>query len=154
MRHVNFYVEQTPTIMYIYILTLHTHIPQMQHTQTKVGKQATDNDVLSLSPEHRSGSHWWYHASGCSGSHVILVNDSSTPNEEDILDAASLAALKSKCIGQSVIKVSMTRARNVSKPSGAKPGLVQLSGDVRTITLRKSEVERRCKRLEETVVVN
>eukprot|EP00584_Thalassiosira_punctigera_P024915 CAMPEP_0172557302 /NCGR_PEP_ID=MMETSP1067-20121228/72535_1 /TAXON_ID=265564 ORGANISM="Thalassiosira punctigera, Strain Tpunct2005C2" /NCGR_SAMPLE_ID=MMETSP1067 /ASSEMBLY_ACC=CAM_ASM_000444 /LENGTH=305 /DNA_ID=CAMNT_0013346357 /DNA_START=23 /DNA_END=936 /DNA_ORIENTATION=+ len=32
--------------------------------EVRVGKQATDNDVLSLSPEHRSGSHWWYHASG------------------------------------------------------------------------------------------
>ena len=125
-----------------------------QQTEIRVGKQATDNDVLSLSPEHRSGSHWWYHASGCSGSHVILVTDSSTPTDDDILDAASLAALKSKCIGQSIIKVSMTRARNVSKPAGAKPGLVQLSGDIRTITLRKSEVEKRCKRLEETVMVN
>jgi predicted ribosome quality control (RQC) complex YloA/Tae2 family protein len=120
----------------------------------QVGKQATDNDVLSTSPEHRSGSHWWYHASGCSGSHVVLCTDAASPSEEDILDAASLAAFKSKCIGQSVIKVSMTRARNVSKPPGAKAGLVQLSGDIRTITIRKGEVEKRCKRLEETVVVN
>ena len=123
-------------------------------TEIRVGKQATDNDVLSLSPEHRSGSHWWYHASGCPGSHVVLCTDDQSPDEQDILDAASLAALKSKCIGQSVIKVSMTRARNVSKPRGAKPGLVQLNGDVKTITVRKSEVEQRCKRLEETVVVN
>jgi predicted ribosome quality control (RQC) complex YloA/Tae2 family protein len=120
----------------------------------KVGKQATDNDALSLSPEHRSGSHWWYHASGCSGSHVVLCTDDASPSENDVLDAASLAALKSKCIGQSIIKVSMTRARNVSKPPGAKAGLVMLSGDIRTITIRKSEVEKRCKRLEETVVVN
>ena len=123
-------------------------------TEIRVGKQATDNDVLSLSPEHRSGSHWWYHASGCPGSHVVLCTDAQSPDEQDILDAASLAALKSKCINQSVIKVSMTRARNVSKPRGAKPGLVQLNGDVKTITVRKSEVEQRCKRLEETVVVN
>ena len=123
-------------------------------TEIRVGKQATDNDVLSLSPEHRSGSHWWYHASGCPGSHVVLCTDAQSPDEQDVLDAASLAALKSKCIGQSVIKVSMTRARNVSKPRGAKPGLVQLNGDVKTITVRKSEVEQRCKRLEETVVVN
>jgi predicted ribosome quality control (RQC) complex YloA/Tae2 family protein len=65
-----------------------------------------------------------------------------------------LAALKSKCIGQSVIKVSMTRCRNVSKPPGAKPGLVQLNGDVRTITLKKDEVMKRTERLEETVIVN
>lgn len=123
--------------------------------EIRVGKQASDNDVLSLSPEHRgSGSHWWYHASGCPGSHVVLCTDVQTPSEEDVLDAAALAALKSKCIGQSVIKVSMTRARNVSKPPGAKPGLVQLNGDVKTITIRKSDVETRCKRLEETVIVN
>mmetsp|Transcript_24944 Transcript_24944/g.45973 ORF Transcript_24944/g.45973 Transcript_24944/m.45973 type:complete len:408 (-) Transcript_24944:7-1230(-) len=125
-----------------------------KQVEIRVGKQATDNDVLSLSPEHRSGSHWWYHASGCAGSHVVLCTDDASPSEEDVLDAASLAALKSKCIGQSVIKVSMTRARNVSKPRGAKPGLVQLNGDVKTITVRKGEVETRCKRLEETVVVN
>jgi len=125
-----------------------------QQVEIRVGKQATDNDVLSLSPEHRSGAHWWYHASGCAGSHVVLCTDASSPSEEDVLDAAALAALKSKCIGQSVIKVSMTRARNVSKPRGAKPGLVQLNGDVKTVTLRKSEVEKRCERLEETVVVN
>jgi predicted ribosome quality control (RQC) complex YloA/Tae2 family protein len=120
----------------------------------QVGKQAADNDALSLSPEHRSGSHWWYHASGCSGSHVVLCTDAASPSEDDTLDAASLAALKSKCIGQSAIKVSMTRAQNVSKPPGAKAGLVQLSGDIRTITIRKSEVEKRCRRLEGTVVVN
>mmetsp|Transcript_21851 Transcript_21851/g.46147 ORF Transcript_21851/g.46147 Transcript_21851/m.46147 type:complete len:412 (+) Transcript_21851:83-1318(+) len=125
-----------------------------KQVEIRVGKQATDNDVLSLSSEHRSGSHWWYHASGCAGSHVVLCTDAASPSQEDVLDAAALAALKSKCIGQSVIKVSMTRARNVSKPPGAKPGLVQLNGDVKTVTLRKGEVEKRCKRLEETVVVN
>ncbi len=120
----------------------------------QVGKQATDNDVLSLSPQHRSPSHWWYHASGCAGSHVILCTEASSPSDKDVRDAASLAALKSKCVNQSVIKVSMTRARNVSKPPGAKAGLVMLNGDVRTIVLRKDEVERRCERLEKTVLVN
>ncbi|KAL7498416.1 hypothetical protein ACHAWT_007353 [Skeletonema menzelii] len=123
-------------------------------TEIKVGKQATDNDVLSLSPEHRSGAHWWYHASGCPGSHVVLCTDDASPNENDVKDAAALAALKSKCIGQSVIKVSMTRCRNVSKPPGAKPGLVQLSGEVKTITLKKVEVMERTERLEGTVIVN
>lgn len=122
--------------------------------EIKVGKQATDNDVLSLSPEYRSGSHWWYHASGCPGSHVVLCTDDASPNDEDVKDAAALAALKSKCIGQSVIKVSMTRCRNVSKPPGAKPGLVQLNGDVKTITLKKDEVMQRVDRLEKTVLVN
>ena len=42
----------------------------------------------------------------------------------------------------------------MSKPPGAKAGLVQLNGDVRTVSLRKDEVERRCERLETTVLVN
>ena len=120
----------------------------------QVGKQATDNYILSLSPQHRSPSRWWYHASGCPGSHVILSTDATSPSDEDVRDATSLAALKSKCDNQSVIKVSMTRARNVSKPPGAKAGLVMLNGYVRTIVLRKDEVERRCERLEETMLVN
>mmetsp|Transcript_8643 Transcript_8643/g.18461 ORF Transcript_8643/g.18461 Transcript_8643/m.18461 type:complete len:458 (+) Transcript_8643:129-1502(+) len=124
--------------------------------EIRVGKQATDNDVLSLSPEHRHPSHWWFHASGCPGSHVVLCTDAEYGTiVEDVMDAAALAAYKSKCYpGQSVIKVSMTHCRNVSKPPGAKAGLVQLNGEVRTVTLRKDEVERRWERLEKTVIIN
>ena len=42
----------------------------------------------------------------------------------------------------------------MSKPPGPKVGLVMLNGDVRTIVLRKDEIERRCERLEKTVLVN
>ena len=69
------------------------------------------------------------------------------------MDAASLAARQSKCSGN-VIKVSMTRARDIKKPPGAKAGLVQLVGDVRTITVNMKKEQSRLDRLDKTVLIN
>ena len=69
------------------------------------------------------------------------------------MDAAVLAARQSKCNGN-IIKVSMTRARDVKKPPGAKPGLVQLTGHVRTVTVNMNEAQARLGRLDETVLIN
>ena len=93
------------------------------------------------------------HASGCPGSHVV-IRCSDDPLDDDIVqDAAALAARQSKCNGQ-VIKVSMTRCRHIQKPMGAKAGLVQLTGPVRTITVNMKEAARRLERLDSTVVIN
>ena len=119
--------------------------------EIRVGKQATDNDELSLNPQHRDGSDWWMHASGCPGSHVVIR--SQQPSEDTIQDAACLAAQQSKCHGQ-IIPVSLTQCRNISKPPGAKAGLVQLSGTVRTVRVNMKEAQPRLNRLEETVLVN
>jgi len=91
------------------------------------------------------------HASGCAGSHVVIRSDK--PEEEVIQDAAALAARQSKCSGNN-IKVSLTRCRNVKKPPGAKPGLVMISGDVRTIAVNMKEAANRLTRLDQTVLVN
>lgn len=122
-------------------------------TEIRVGKQATDNDDLSLNPEHRSGSDWWAHASGCAGSHVVIRCGDSSLKDAVVKDAAALAARQSKCSG-STIKVSFTRCRHVSKPPGAKAGLVMLNGDVRTVAVNMKEAEKLLKRLDETVMVN
>jgi predicted ribosome quality control (RQC) complex YloA/Tae2 family protein len=74
-------------------------------------------------------------------------------NEEVVMDAAALAARQSKCSGN-VIKVSMTRARDIKKPPGAKAGLVQLVGDVRTVTVNMKEAQSRLSRLDKTVLIN
>lgn len=121
--------------------------------EIRVGKQAEDNDELSLSPEHRDGTDWWMHASGCPGSHVVIRSGDADPSEEVVLDAAALAARQSKCQGR-VIKVSLTRCRDVTKPPGAKAGLVQLAGNVRTITVNIKEAQVRLDRLDATVLVN
>jgi len=122
-------------------------------TEIRVGKRAEDNDELSLRPEHRDGSDWWMHASGCPGSHVVIRCSDQNLDGEVVKDAAALAARQSKCSG-SVIKVSLTRCRDVKKPPGAKAGLVQLTGKIRTITVNMKEAESRLERLGKTVEVN
>eukprot|EP00535_Pseudo-nitzschia_heimii_P003847 CAMPEP_0197177046 /NCGR_PEP_ID=MMETSP1423-20130617/2786_1 /TAXON_ID=476441 /ORGANISM="Pseudo-nitzschia heimii, Strain UNC1101" /LENGTH=330 /DNA_ID=CAMNT_0042626527 /DNA_START=182 /DNA_END=1174 /DNA_ORIENTATION=- len=122
-------------------------------TEIRVGKQAEDNDELSINSEHRDGADWWMHASGCPGSHVIIRCHDQKLNEDVVMDAAALAARQSKCNGN-IIKVSMTRARDVKKPLGAKAGLVELTGQVRTVTVNMKEVQVRLCRLDETMLIN
>ena len=122
-------------------------------TEIRVGKRATDNDDLTMSPEHRDNADWWMHASGCPGSHVVIRNTSDDLPSEVVLDAAALAARQSKCHG-TVIKVSLTRCRDIKKPPGAKAGLVMLTGNVRTVTVNMKEAEKRLSRLDETLVIN
>lgn len=126
--------------------------------EIRVGKKAEDNDQLSLLSEYRHNNDWWMHASGCPGSHVVIqYQDEIIPNEV-IYDAASLAARYSKCFRDSyngTIKVSLTRCRDVKKPSiGAKPGLVMLTGKVKTITVQMKDAEKRLERLEKTLLMN
>jgi len=122
--------------------------------EIRVGKQAADNDVLSTDPAHRDNDDWWLHASGCPGSHVVVraetVGGGTLPREVE-LDAAVLAANYSKAAKTGNVGVSLCRARQVSKPFGAKPGLVQLSGDVKTIKVAWSKEKRRLERLAETL---
>mmetsp|Transcript_11183 Transcript_11183/g.32291 ORF Transcript_11183/g.32291 Transcript_11183/m.32291 type:complete len:401 (+) Transcript_11183:163-1365(+) len=122
-------------------------------TEIRVGKQAEDNDELSIKPEHRDGADWWMHAAGCPGSHVVIRCHDQNLDQEVVMDAAALAARQSKCNG-SVIKVSLTRARDVKKPPGAKAGLVMITGSVRTVSVNTKEAQSRLDRLDQTVLVN
>jgi predicted ribosome quality control (RQC) complex YloA/Tae2 family protein len=121
--------------------------------EIRVGKKAEDNDELTLNPQYRDGSDWWMHAAGCPGSHVVIRHGHDTLPDNVVLDAAALAARQSKCTG-SVIKVSLTRCRDIKKPPGAKAGLVMLTGKVRTVSVNMKEAEARLERLEKTVLVN
>jgi len=122
-------------------------------TEIRVGKQAPDNDELSLRPEHRDGADWWMHASGCPGSHVVIRLHDADPPRDVLQDAAALAARQSKCQGN-VIKVSLVRCRDVSKPRGAKAGLVQLNGPVKTISVNMKDAAERLQRLDATEQIN
>jgi len=119
-----------------------------------VGKQASDNDVLSTDPQHRDNDDWWLHASGCPGSHVVVraatVGTPTLPREVE-LDAAVLAANYSKAAKTGNVPVNLCKARQVSKPFGAKPGLVQLSGDVMTIRVNWRKERSRLERLATTL---
>lgn len=126
-----------------------------ENIEIRVGKKAEDNDILTLSSEHRDGSDFWMHAAGCPGSHVVIrSNGLSILPEEVVKDAAALAAHQSKARGQSTILVSMTLCRDIVKPLGAKAGLVQLTGKVRTVKVNMTEAQSRLERLNSTVLVN
>ena len=57
----------------------------------------------------------------------------ASPTSKTAKDAALLAAVNSKANQSGKVAVSLTRCRNVTKPRGAKPGLVNLQGDVTTV---------------------
>ena len=115
--------------------------------EIRVGRTSEDNDFVSLDPTN-DPNEWWMHAAGCPGSHVVIK--SKTPSDATFLDAALLAAKFSKAARVGRVKVSAVRCRQVSKPKGAKPGLVRLSGDVRTIEVRLDECASRVAALERT----
>ena len=120
-------------------------------TEIRVGRRSEDNDELSCNPKHGDGPDWWMHASGCPGSHVVIRCHDAQLDRDVKMDAAALAARQSKCQG-STIKVSLTRWRDVKKPPGAKPGLVQLTGKVETVSVNMKEAEKRLSRLDETKI--
>lgn len=122
-------------------------------TEIRVGRRSEDNDELSTNPEHADGSDWWMHASGCPGSHVVIRCSDNVLDREVVQDAAALAARQSKCQGN-VIQVNLCRWRDVKKPPGSKPGLVQLVGKVQTVNVNMKEAEKRLIRLDATEVKN
>jgi predicted ribosome quality control (RQC) complex YloA/Tae2 family protein len=88
---------------------------------------------------------------GYPGSHVVIrSHDDDLPvtRPETLRDAAVLAAFNSKAAGGGRVQVSFCRCRDVSKPSGAKAGMVRLSGDVATITLDLKTERKRFERLD------
>lgn len=90
-----------------------------------VGLSDDDNDRLSLKVAHQDD--WWFHVRGMPGSHVILRGPpGAEPDKETLKRAAAIAAWHSKARNAGVVPVSCTRARNVTKPRGAKIGTVQI----------------------------
>ena len=93
------------------------------------GKTARDNDKLSLRVARNED--WWFHLRGMPGSHVVLfVRDGVEPPRDIVKRAAAIAAYHSKQRGGGTVSVTATRARFVSKPRGAKAGLVSVRKEV------------------------
>jgi len=89
------------------------------------GRTAHDNDQLSIKVAR--GNDWWFHVRGMPGSHVVLfVRDGVEPPKSIVEQAAAVAAWHSKQRAGGVVPVTATRAKNVTKPRGAKPGTVQV----------------------------
>jgi hypothetical protein len=121
--------------------------------EIRVGRGAADNDLLSCDPTHRDGADWWMHVAGCAGSHVVIrSHDDALPTSapESLIDAALLAVVNSKAAQSGKVPVSVVRCRQVSKPAGAKDGLVRLSGDILTVKVDPKAEAKRLERLEAT----
>jgi predicted ribosome quality control (RQC) complex YloA/Tae2 family protein len=118
----------------------------------RVGRSSADNDILSCNPDFRDSRNWWLHTAGSAGSHVVIRStDDNLPSKhyETLYDAALLAASKSKG-GGGRVPVHYVRCRQVSKPKGAKDGLVYLNGDIGSITVDMKASAKRLEKLIET----
>ena len=85
-----------------------------------VGKNNKQNDYVTFKVASKSDT--WLHTKDIPGSHVII--HSQEPDEDTILEAASIAAYFSKARESASVPVDYTEVRQVKKPSGAKPGFV------------------------------
>lgn len=87
-----------------------------------VGRNNRQNDKLTLKDADRRDI--WFHTQKIHGSHVILRTNGQPPTEEDIAEAAKLAAWFSQARESGNVPVDYTEVRNVKKPSGGRPGMV------------------------------
>ena len=87
-----------------------------------VGRNNAQNDQLTLKQADKRDI--WLHAQKIHGSHVILCTGGAEPDEQSLLEAASLAAYYSQGREGDHVPVDYTTVRHVKKPAGARPGMV------------------------------
>ena len=87
-----------------------------------VGRNNRQNDLVTF--KHAQPRDLWFHTKEIPGSHVVLRDNTGSPQAADIEKAALLAAWFSKARHSANIPVDYTERRYVKKPSGAKPGFV------------------------------
>lgn len=91
-----------------------------------VGRGEDDNDHLTF--DVAAPHDTWMHVGGeRPGSHVVVKNPDRVAVPRSVLErAAKLAAWYSKSRGAPMVSVDYCLASHVSKPRGAKPGLVEI----------------------------
>ncbi|MDD4200749.1 MAG: NFACT RNA binding domain-containing protein, partial [Eubacteriales bacterium] len=87
-----------------------------------VGRNNKENDWLTF--KKASSQDIWFHTKDIHGSHAILFTEGESPSEEELFQAAAIAAYHSKAQTSQNVPVDYTRARYVKKPAGSKPGYV------------------------------
>lgn len=88
--------------------------------EISVGKNNKQNDYLTFKIARKWET--WLHTKDIPGSHVVIHSDA--PDEQTILEAATLSAYFSKARESASVPVDYTEVKQVKKPSGAKPGFV------------------------------
>ena len=114
-------------------------VPKRYRTQDGlevwVGKNDEGNDLLTT--RLARGNDLFLHLEGNPGSHVVLRTEKGQqPPQESLLEAAELAVQFSKAKKATRASVHIAAIKDVSKPSGAKPGLVYVHRG-RTLQLRR-----------------
>lgn len=87
-----------------------------------VGRNNRQNDKLTTKDANNNDI--WFHTKNIPGSHTVLVTDGKAPTETAMEEAAVLAAQHSRAKDSAQVPVDYTQIRYVSKPQGAKPGMV------------------------------
>ncbi|WP_332690129.1 Rqc2 family fibronectin-binding protein [Halalkalibacter lacteus] len=85
-----------------------------------VGKNNKQNDYVTN--KFARQDEIWLHTKDIPGSHVVIR--SIEPDEQTLLEAATVAAFFSKAKQSSSVPVDYTKIRHVKKPNGSKPGYV------------------------------
>lgn len=101
-----------------------------------VGRNNRQNDRLTA----KDAEKWdiWLHTQRIHGSHVILCTGGAQPDEQSLLEAASLAAYFSQAQNSTKVPVDFTRVKYVKKPAGSPPGFVNYT-NYKTILADPSE---------------
>ncbi|MBP3952092.1 Rqc2 family fibronectin-binding protein [Bacillus suaedae] len=85
-----------------------------------VGKNNKQNEYVTM--KFARQDEIWLHTKDIPGSHVLIR--STEPDDQTLLEAATVAAFFSKARLSSSVPVDYTKIRHVKKPNGAKPGFV------------------------------
>lgn len=101
-----------------------------------VGRNNRQNDRLTA----KDAEKWdiWLHTQRIHGSHVILCTGGAQPDEQSLLEAASLAAYFSQAQDGTKVPVDFTQVKYVKKPAGSPPGFVNYT-NYKTILADPSE---------------
>jgi predicted ribosome quality control (RQC) complex YloA/Tae2 family protein len=106
-----------------------------------VGRTSKDNDHLTLKIARPNDL--WLHAADYGGSHVVVRNSTRKDlPHRTLIEAAQLAAYFSQAKKDQKVDVHYTPRKFVSKPKGAKPGLVRLQR-FKNITVEPKEAATR-----------
>ncbi|WP_216910125.1 NFACT RNA binding domain-containing protein [Synechococcus sp. CCY 0621] len=92
----------------------------------QVGRNHRQNEWISLQQARRGDL--WFHAQECPGSHVVLKGSEGTPSDEDLREAADLAAHFSRGRANGRVPVVMVPTSDLQRIAGAGPGTVRHRG--------------------------
>ncbi|OPX86780.1 MAG: hypothetical protein A4E53_02812 [Pelotomaculum sp. PtaB.Bin104] len=90
--------------------------------QIFVGKNNKQNDYLTL--KLAQDNDLWLHTKDIHGAHVIVRTEGKEISTTTLAEAARLAAFFSKGRNSTSVPVDYTLKKHVSKPNGARPGMV------------------------------